>query len=386
MAPATKTDGARTELRQFHTGIDGNQLEGQAAGMANSRHFVEVRTKGRWAKVPVMEVNGDKLITRGGWLKIAQIRSEEMSEVELANPEPYVAALKSDASKMLGADVFSFTQKLPATVPKYTYPMEWESVAAILLINYEQWWCSLPQETRKNVRRSQKRGVVIRIKELDEDLIEGLRAVNDDSPLRQGMKNAYYGLTSEETRERYGEFVGRCDFICAYSGEEMIGFLHLVYRGGGASILNLTTKPSDFDKRPANALLAKAVEMCEARGLSHLIYGLYNYGNKRDSSLKEFKIRNGFQEILVPRYFVPLTFWGRLCMKAGLHRGLIGILPSSVITAALRARTLWYNLKDFRRRCSSMLERPNCDRHMERSIPPAGSTFTKSKSLPADER
>ena len=61
------------------------------------------------------------------------------------------------------------------------------------------------------------------------------------------------------------------------------------------------------DKRPANALIAKMVEVCEAKGISHLIYGLYNYGNKRNSSLLEFKIRNGFEEFLVPRYYIPLT-------------------------------------------------------------------------------
>ena len=80
------------------------------------------------------------------------------------------------------------------------------------------------------------------------------------------MRNAYYGLTSEQTSKRYGEFVGRCDFICAFSGEEMIGFLHLVYRDKVAAILNLTSKPSHFDKRPANALMAKAVEIVKHAG------------------------------------------------------------------------------------------------------------------------
>ncbi len=193
--------------------------------------------------------------------------------------------------------------------------------------------------------------------------------------MRQGMKNAYFGLTPEETRKRYGEFVGRCDFICAYSGEEMIGFLHLVYRGDVAAILNLTPKPSHFDKRPSNALVAKAVEICEARGISHISYGLYNYGNKRDSPLREFKIRNGFKEILIPRYFVPITPWGRLCMKAKLHRGLIGNLPPSVISGRSRVRGRCGSISRILiRRCSSMLERPNCDRQMERSNPPAGST------------
>lgn len=343
--------------------------------MSVASHSVEVRIKGRWIAVPVMELNGEKLIAKGNWLRIARVRGEEMGEKELENPELYLAALKNDPNGILKADIFSFTQKLPATQPKYPYPVEWESVAAIPLTSYKQWWEGLPQEARKNVRRAQKRGVAIKVKEFDDDLIEGLRTINNDTPTRQGMKNAYYGLTPKETRERYGEFVGRCDFICAYSGEEMIGFLHLVYRKDVAAILNLTTKPSHFDKRPANALMAKAVEICDARGITHISYGLYNYGNKRESSLREFKIRNGFVEILVPRYFVPVTLWGRLCMKAKLHRGLIGNLPSSVIATGLRARQFWYNLKVVERRCSSTPERSNCNRQVECSNPPAGSNL-----------
>jgi ribosomal protein S18 acetylase RimI-like enzyme len=310
--------------------------------MIPSSHSVEVRIKGQWVQVPALRINGHEITANGSWLKIARVRGEEMMETELEDPELYRRALKDDTDQILESDVFTFTQKLPQTDPKYPYPMERESIAAIHLVSFKEWWDSLPQETRKNVRRSQKRGVVISIKDFDEDLIEGIRAVNDDSPVRQGMKNAYFGLKPDETRKRYGEFVGRCDFICAHHGEEMIGFLHLVYRQDVAAILNLTTKPSHFDKRPANALLARAVEICEQRGISHITYGNYNYGNKRDHPLREFKIRNGFEEILIPRYFVPLTTWGTICVKLKLHRGLIGILPHAVISRGVRARALWY--------------------------------------------
>jgi hypothetical protein len=321
--------------------------EVQYPGTIWPSHSVEVRNKGRWVTIPGLEINGDILITTGQRLKIAKIRGEEMREKELEDPELYIAALRNDKGRILDADIFTFTQKLPATQPRYSYPMEWESVAAVSLVSFKEWWQGLPQETRKNVRRSQKRGVVISVRGLDEDVVEGIRGVNDDSPLRQGLKNAYFGLSSEDTRKRYGEFNGRCDFVCAYSGEEMIGFLHLVYREGVAAILNLTVKPTHFDKRPANALLSRAVEICEARRIPYVSYGLYNYGNKRDSSLREFKIRNGFKESLVPRYFVPITPWGRACMKANLHRGLIGILPHWVISPGVRARALWF--KKFRK-------------------------------------
>lgn len=115
--------------------------------MIESSRSVVVRIKGQWVAVPVMEVNGDKLIARGKWLKIAQVCSEEMMEKELKDPEIYLAALKNDTDQILKADIFSFTQKLPTTRPKYGYTMEWESVAAISLASFREWWEGLPQET-----------------------------------------------------------------------------------------------------------------------------------------------------------------------------------------------------------------------------------------------
>jgi hypothetical protein len=305
---------------------------------------VEVRVKGQWVTVPTLDVNGKKLFATGSWLRTARVRSEEMAEQELQNPEIYIQGLKGEGGKPLKADIFTFSQKLPATQPKYSYPFELESMAAIHFTTFDEWWTSLPQEARKNARRSTKRGVVVRTSDFDNGLINGIRGVNDESPLRQGARNAYYGKSFEETEKLYGEFTGRCDFICAYLGEELIGFLHLIYHGEIASILNLTTKPSHFDKRPANNLMAEAVRICAEKGISYITYGQYNYGNKRDSPLREFKIRCGFKEILVPRYFVPLTLCGTLCVKSRIHRGLIGILPAPVISVALRTRTLLYKL------------------------------------------
>ena len=337
-----------------------------------AKSYTQIRVRGRWVAVPAADVNGKKVIVKGKWLKTAVVRGEEMMDKELENPEIYIQKLR-DGSLSLKADIFTFTQQIPETRPKYPYPAEQESIAAIHVVSFKEWWEGLPQESRKNVRRSQKRGVQVKISEFDDELIQGIREVNDDSPMRQGTINAYYGKSFDETKERYGEFVGRCDFICAYSGVELIGFLHLIYRGNGASILNLTAKPSHFDKRPSNALVAKAVEICEAKEISYITYGRYNYGNKQDSPLRVFKIRNGFEEICVPRYFVPLTPWGKLCMKAQLHRGIVGILPHSVITAGVGARSLWYDFRMTISRCSSTPERPNRTRQMERSIPPAGS-------------
>ncbi len=335
---------------------------------------MEISVKGKWVRVPALHLNGTTIIVSGSWLKIASVHDEAWMETELADPAPYVKRLKEQEPH---ADIFTFTQKLPATVPKYAYPLEWESLAVISLTNFKDWWEKLPQESRKNVRRSQKRGVVVRVADFDDDLVRGIVDVNNDSPLRQGRRFPHYGKTFDQVKKDHSSFLDRSDFICAYSGDELIGFLKIVYRGKIASILQLLAKAGYYEKKPANAMIAKAVELCDARGISHVTYGLYSYGNKRDSSIVDFKVRNGFQEILMPRFYVPLTRWGVLCMKLKLHRGLLGVLPHKVIALGVSTRLKWYDIKHFLSRCSSMLERPNRNRQMGRSIPPAGSNPTE---------
>lgn len=333
----------------------------------------EIYVKGKWVRVPALDVDGKTIVVTGRWLKMAVIRSEEWLETELEDPERCVRELKKQRLNGSRADIFTFAQKLPATLPKYRYPLEWDSVAAVRLNSFKEWWEKLPQTTRKNVRRSEKRGVVITVREFDDDLVRGIVKLNNDSPMRQGVRNVQYGKAFDEVKKDHSSFLDRSDFVCAYLGSELIGFLKVVYRGEVASILNLLPSVRHDDKRPANALVAKTVELCATKGVSHLTYGMFNYGKKRASPLREFKIRNGFGEILVPRFYVPLTRWGALCIKLRLHRGLLGILPHCLITLGIGARAKWYNLENLISRCSSIVEQSNSIRQTECSNPPAGS-------------
>ncbi|MGH9342981.1 MAG: hypothetical protein ACRD19_04390, partial [Terriglobia bacterium] len=81
-------------------------------------------------------------------------------------------------------------------------------------------------------------------------------------------------------------------------------------------------------EKTSNALIAKVVEICVEEGLSHFVYGRYVYNNPA-SSLTEFKRRNGFEPILVPRYYIPLTRKGALALKLRLHWPLIQHVPES---------------------------------------------------------
>ena len=135
----------------------------------------------------------------------------------------------------------------------------------------------------------------------------------------------------------------RTRFIGAYHQDELVGFIKLVQMGKIADIMHILCRTDQNHRKPVNALLAKAVEMCEQHGWSHLLYGRYAYGRKRQSSLTDFKSRNGFVEILVPRYYIPLTAKGRLVLKLKLHHGIRALLPQRLVDFLLRVRAKVYD-------------------------------------------
>ena len=308
-----------------------------------------ISLKGKWVRVPALEINGRHIVVNGGWIRTASVHDEGWLEHQIEDPQPYIDALRR-GSRHLSADIFTFSQRLPDLGPRHSFPMESDSVAAIPLYDPEKWWQGLPQEARKNVRRAQKRGVTVSMTMLNDDLIRDIVAINDESPMRQGKPFPHYGKDFDSVKRDYSSFSERSEFVCAHYAGELIGFIQLVYMGRIAAVLEILTKTAHYDKRPANALIEKAVRHCSERGMSYLTYGKYSYGNKgADNPLTEFKARNGFEEFRVPRYYVPLTATGRICVALKLHRGLLQILPERVISPLLALRRMWYRTNAIRR-------------------------------------
>jgi hypothetical protein len=302
---------------------------------------VDVSSRGRWVEAPALKLDGQTIIANGKWIKVASLYDEDWIEEPLRDPDLCVRLLKG-RSGVLKADILRFSQMIPDTTPHFDYPVEFRSIAVAEVGNFKNWWESLPQESRKNVRRSAKRGVTIQVKGFDAEVISGIAGIQNETPIRQGRKYPHYGKSLDEVRRDHGSFLDRSDFICAYCESELIGFLKLVYRGKIASLLQLNSKAAHYDKRPSNALLAKAVELCEARGVTHLTYGLFNYASKGHSPLREFKERNGFTEMLLPNYYVPLSRWGQVSVNLKLYRGIREILPEKLVTTAFNLRAKWY--------------------------------------------
>jgi len=231
---------------------------------------------------------------------------------------------------------------MPDTAPRYDYPMESDSVAAIHIRSFDEWWMRLPQETRKNARRALKRGCVLDIRALDDDLVAGIVELNNEAPVRQGRPFPHYGKCAEQVRRDHSAFADRSEFICAHLGGELAGFAKVVYCRGFATILQLMSKASKADARPANAIVVRAVERCLERDVPYLIYGKYRYGSQASTTLMEFKARNGFAEYLLPRYFIPLTAKGAVSLRLRLHRRTSELVPPFALDLARSIRGAWY--------------------------------------------
>jgi len=302
---------------------------------------IQISTNGVWRDTASVNVDGASVVATGSWIRIARIHDEEWLDGPLAEPAHFVDELQRHAAT-LAADIFTYGQRLPETTPRYDYPMECDSVAAIHIRSFDEWWTTLPQETRKNARRAQKRGVTLSIRPLDDDLVAGIVELNNEAPIRQGRRFPHYGKSVEQVRKDHAAFPDRSEFICAHQGDELAGFAKVVYCRGFATVLQLMSRASKADARPANAIIVRAVERCHERGVPYLVYGKYRYGRQASTTLMEFKARNGFEEVLLPRYYIPLTAKGAVSLRLKLHRRTTELMPASALDLARRIRGAWY--------------------------------------------
>ncbi len=315
-----------------------------ASGPQAPARAMEVSVRGRWIKVPAVQISGQTIVVRGSRIRIASLHDEDWTAASVANPADCIQALRERRAE-INADIFYFSQKEPDNEPHYDYPLEMRSLAVANVPSVEAWWQKISHGTRCNIKQAKKRGVDVRLQDFNDDLVRGIMCIQNQNPIRQGRRFYHYGKTFDEVKRDHGSYLDSCDFICAYHGQELLGFLKLIYRGEVASIMQINSKLERQYLRPTNALLQKAAEICASKGVRYLIYGEFNYWNKRESTLRDFKLRNGFEEMLVPTYYVPLTPWGWFCVRTRLYRGPFGILPTGAINTMLNLRRKWYEFK-----------------------------------------
>jgi hypothetical protein len=307
--------------------------------MDQSKTTAEVeRTK---TLAPAAESPEPAIEVSGKLLKTATIRDEELVQgVTVTNVESFVTSIRKRGVK---ADIFAFSQKPDQPTPLFSHFHGWDNLAVIDVSTYDAWLNGLSQDTRRNVRRAAKRGIEVKVVAFDDALVRGIKEIYDETPHRQGRHFWHYGKDFEVVKAECATYLERSQFIGAFDGTELIGFAKLVFVDRTARILHILSKIKHQDKRPTNALVAKAVEFCAQSNISQLAYCQYSYGKGDDDSLTTFKRHCGFRRIDFPRFFVPLTLKGKLALMLRLHLGIKPHVPNFILAALRRARSRYYD-------------------------------------------
>jgi len=290
-----------------------------------------------------MKIENIEIKTTGRFLRIARLDADKYQFLD--DPKPILDALKKSRKRV---DLFTFVQKLPDTTPKFTYPMEWDNFAAIHISTFNDWWTKqIGFKARNKAKQAEKKGVVIREVPFSEELVSGIWEIYNECPVRQGRKFPHYGKSLETVYREEATYLDSSIFIGAFWENKLIGFIKLVSNQTHtqAGLMNIVSLIQHRDKAPTNALVAQAVRACADRGITYLAYSGFSYGKKLRDSLSDFKERNGFQRIEVPRYYVPLTPLGNLALRFGLHHRLLDHLPESAAAKLREFRETYYNRK-----------------------------------------
>jgi hypothetical protein len=291
----------------------------------------------RWKGVPIhldaVRAENKAFILSGRFIRTARLKNEWQEDV--GNPDRVIRELKASPAKI---DLLRFWQRIPESEPKYGIYHEWRDVAAIPVTDYKHWWeKQISSKTRNMVRKSEKLGVKIEEVQLSDEFIRGVVAIFNQSPVRRGKRFWHYGRSFESVKEGLAADAREAIFIGAYFENELIGFIKLLLADRYAMIVLILDKTVHRDKSPMNGMIAKAVQICAERNIPFVTYTVWRRGDHG-----QFQKRNGFVEIRIPEYFVPLTLRGAIALRLGLHKGLKGAIPENMMVWLLALRSKWY--------------------------------------------
>jgi len=294
-----------------------------------------VYDRGKTIRIPAVQIEDKRLIIEGRFLTVARLKDEWYDE--LVDPELAMSSLKRCAPV---PDLLTFWQRLPDTLPMYSYYYEPEMLSAIPLKDFQHWWHQqIKSDTRKKTKRAEKRGIELKVVSLHDAFVRGVMGIFNETPVRRGKPFRHYGKSFETVKEGLSTRLATSKFIAAYDREELVGFVKLDCAPGRFANPGLIISRLEARKKYVNnALIAKSVEVCCELGLPYL-----TYTNWRRGTQAEFLIRHGFERTSVPRYWVALTNRGKIALKLGLHRDMRTRVPDRFMTALLNLRGAFYN-------------------------------------------
>jgi Acetyltransferase (GNAT) domain len=281
-------------------------------------------------------IDGIEIVASGRLLRTARVRAEGYECI--GNPTEFLKKAKAAGLK---ADVFTFLQELGDQTPHHDFYREPDYLSVMPITTFDEWMKKqVNGKTRNMIRKAEKSGVVVKESECDDEFVRGIERIYNESPVRQGKPFQHYKKDFDVLKKSHLTYADRCQFVGAYLEGQMIGFIKLHHGKGLSSLMQIIAMVSARDKAPTNALIAKAVELCAARGVTKLHYGQWSR-----RTLGEFKKHHAFERYEIPRYFVPLSTKGKVALSLRLHRKVTDRLPGKWQDYLAEQRGLYYARK-----------------------------------------
>ena len=247
----------------------------------------ETLNKGKPTKIDCLDIGGQTFTVSKGFL--TRLALEEEWYEDIVDPQAVIDVLQNSPVKI---DIFTFWQRLPQIEPQYNYYKEFEPLAVLPIKSFDYWWNKqIKGRTRNLIRKAEKQGVHIVETEFSDDFIKGMTEIFNETPVRQGRRFWHYGKDFETVKRQFSRYLFREHIIGAYYKKELIGFMMVANAGRFALTGQILSKIAHRDKATNNAMIAKAVEVCENKKFPHLVYLHWGTG-----SFSEFKRRCGLKE------------------------------------------------------------------------------------------
>jgi hypothetical protein len=239
---------------------------------------------------------------------------------------------------MPNADILSYIHRYSTDHQALRY-YDYDNMAVLNVTTYDEWFKNtIDNKVRNAIRKAAKSGVQVINIIPDDNFWERVAGIFNETPNRRGRKYTHFGESMAEVKHNFSAFIepDKNAYFGAYHKDRLIGYIHITKTDSYWVVSSIQAYIKDFDKAPMNALMSSMISYCEDHNIRNVVYG-----RMRDDGLGAFKKSNGFVKVELPRYYIPLTFKGKIALKLGFHHGLRGLLPANVKSFLKRVLSLY---------------------------------------------
>jgi hypothetical protein len=296
---------------------------------------VELTVKDKNVKVNSLRIGNNQLIVKGRLLKIARLANEWLDCMD--DVETTIDSL----TKYGKIDIFTFRQKIPEVTPRYHYMMESDALSVLPMDGYDHWWHKqISSQIRNQVRKAEKLGVIVKVVEMNDELIKGIMHVFNEVPVRRGKPFWHYNKGFEAIKKEMSQNLSHSIFIGSFYDGSLVGFAKILYKNNYAQLAEYISMISHRNKLINDALFAKTVAVCDDIKIKYITYSRW-----RRSSHADFLRRHGFEKMILPRYYVPVSSVGKIALLFNLHKEIKDRIPEKYYELFLNYRSKWYERK-----------------------------------------